>query len=190
MTETLGCGKCSPRNYLGRCSPTEDISSRNSSSVFSIRIQWVTFWHLSDSLLLKLRIGNNPPILIVPHSMVTYSHSHTSLPMRKCSPPKSGLYLCATISIRYLTPLRADSSACVSSESCSGLLLITLYYLLLGLSVCLICIGVTDSNSHDCTKTHARFEQMAVYPYVQLPSGLVMSLNEAGYHLKVRKSSG
>ncbi len=31
---------------------------------------------------------------------------------------------------------------------------------------------------------------MAVYPYVQLPSGLVMSLNKAGYHLKVRKSSG
>ena len=34
-----------------------------------------------------------------------YSRSHTSLPMRKCSPPNSGLCVCATSLILLLTPL-------------------------------------------------------------------------------------
>jgi len=50
---------------------------------------------LIEYLSCELRIGSNPPVPIVLQGRgLIYSLSHTSLPVRKCSSPKSGLCVC------------------------------------------------------------------------------------------------
>ena len=46
-----------------------------------------------------------------------YSRSHTSFPVRKSSPAKSGLCVSATSTIRLPTPLNAETTNCISSVS-------------------------------------------------------------------------
>jgi len=91
---------------------------------------------LIEYLPRELCVGNNLPVPIVLQSTradIQYSRSHTSLPVRKCSPPNSGLCVCATSFIRLLTLLRADSTTRISSASMFKSLtdsIVLLFYLL------------------------------------------------------------